>query len=235
MGTNERINEKLLDLARNRFFGKYRGIVKDNKDPTNRGRVKVYVPAVLGNLEMWALPCLPFTGENMGSYWIPEPEAGVWVEFEAGDPTFPIWVGGYWADNELPRDNQGNEVTPSIRIIRSQSGLMVSLDDQSQKITLSDENGDNFLELDVNAGKIKGNLKVVVEAPLIELVENATHPVVFGDNLVDYLNQLVQLYQTHTHPGELALGVFPVTPMPPAPPFPPAERAFLLSTKVKTG
>lgn len=82
--------------------------------------------------------------------------------------------------------------------------------------------------------KIQGTFKVVVETPLIELVENATHPVVFGDNLLQYLNQLVQLYNTHLHPGELALGVFPVTPAPPVPPFPPATPA-LLSTKVKAG
>ena len=45
-----------------------------------------------------------------------------------------------------------------------------------------------------------------VEAPQIELVENATHPVVFGD-LFNYLTQIVQIYQTHLHPGELAGGL----------------------------
>ena len=74
----------------------------------------------------------------------------------------------------------------------------------------------------------------MIEAPNIELVENATHPLVFGDNLLQYLNQLVQIYQSHVHPGELALGVFPVTPAPPVPPFPPATPS-LLSVKVKTG
>jgi hypothetical protein len=52
--------------------------------------------------------------------------------------------------------------------------------------------------------------------------------------LLLYLNQLVSLYQTHIHPGELALGVFPVTPAPPVPPLPP-PTPDLLSTKVKTG
>jgi hypothetical protein len=48
---------------------------------------------------------------------------------------------------------------------------------------------------------IKASAKAVVEAPRIELVENAAHPVVFGDNLLQYLNQLVELYQTHVHPA----------------------------------
>jgi hypothetical protein len=77
-------------------------------------------------------------------------------------------------------------------------------------------------------------LKVVVEAPQIELVENSTHPLVFGDNLLQYLNQIVQIYNTHLHPGELALGVFPVTPIIPMAPMPPATPE-LLSFKVTTG
>jgi hypothetical protein len=112
---------------------------------------------------------------------------------------------------------------------------MVTLDDDGQVVTLSDEDGSNILTIEVQQGKItvKGALKVVVEAPQIELVEDATHPVVFGDNLLQYLNQLVQLYQSHMHPGESALG-FPVTPATPVPPFPQATQA-LISTKVKSG
>ena len=236
MNTNQRINEKLLDLARNRYYGKYRGQVTENIDPTNRGRIKVTVPAILGELKVWALPCLPYTGKGVGTYWIPEIDAGVWVEFEAGDCSYPIWTGGFWADHELPKNEQSATASPSLRMIRSEKGLMITMNDDSEVITLSDKDGSNILTIDVPAGKIRieGNMKVVVEAPQIELVENATHPVVFGDNLLNYLNQLVQLYQTHTHPGEMALGVFPVTPAPPFPSFPPATPA-LLSTIVKTG
>ena len=221
--------EQLLDWVRNRYFGKYRGTVTDNNDSTNKGRVKVRVPAVLGDLETWALPCLPYAGNKVGVYMIPEAGAGVWVEFEAGDPSFPIWTGGYWADNELPTDNQGNAATPSLRILRTESGLMVALDDQGEKITISDENGDNFLTVESQAGKIKikGNTKIVVEAPAIELVENASQPVVLGNELLNFLNQLVQNISSHTHPH--ANG-------PTGPPLPPPQppTPALLSTKVKT-
>lgn len=27
---------------------------------------------------------------------VPQIGAGVWVEFERGDPDYPIWVGGFW-------------------------------------------------------------------------------------------------------------------------------------------
>ena len=113
---------------------------------------------------------------------------------------------------------------------------MITFNDDSEVLTVSDENGSNIVTIDVQSGKIKiqANLKVVVEAPLIELVENATHPLVFGDNLLQYLNQMVQIFNTHMHPGELAAGVLPVTPMIPVPPMPPATPS-LLSTKVTTG
>jgi uncharacterized protein involved in type VI secretion and phage assembly len=172
----------------------------------------------------------------MGTYLIPEVGAGVWVEFEAGDPSYPIWSGCYWGDNQTPKDNGGTAASPTLKVIRSQQGLMVTLNDTDQVITVSDQNGDNVVTIEVQSGKItvKGATKAIVEAPQIELVENATHPVVFGDELMNYLNLVVQTYATHMHPGELAAGFIPVTPAPPVPPLPPPTPA-LLSVKVKAG
>ena len=233
---DDQLVQQLLELTRNRFYGKYRGLVRDNNDPTHRGRVKLQVPAVLNELEVWAVPCLPYAGNNVGLYTIPEPGAGVWVEFEGGDPSYPIWTGGFWADNELPRNEQGNEAIPSLRILRTETGLMISFNDDAEVLTLSDQNGNNIMTFEVQQGKIRiqANLKVVIESPQIELVENAAHPLVFGDNLLQYLNQLVQIYNAHLHPGEMALGVLPVTPAIPVAPMPPATLS-LLSVKVKTG
>jgi hypothetical protein len=67
----------------------------------------------------------------------------------------------------------------------------------------------------------------------IELVQNATHPLVYGDQLLQYLTQVVSMYQSHVHPGQMA-GPIPVTPAPPAPPLP-TPTPSLLSMKVKTG
>jgi uncharacterized protein involved in type VI secretion and phage assembly len=218
-------------------YGKYRGIVTDNNDPANLGRIRSRVPEVWGDLETgWALPCAPYSGDGSGAYTVPEPGAGVWVEFEAGDISRPIWSGCWWRENQLPRNNSGALATPPIKVIRSEQGMMVTLDDSEQTIHVSDENGQNMLEIQVQSGSImiKGAVKVVVEAPQIQLVENATHPVVFGDQLLQYLNQLVQLYNSHLHPGQLAMGFLPVTPAPPVPPVAPATPA-LLSTTVKSG
>lgn len=112
----------------------------------------------------------------------------------------------------------------------------VEIKSNNKAITLTDANGNNKVDIQMQQGqlKVQAQTKVTVEAPQIELVENATHPLVYGDQLLQYLNQIVQMYATHTHPGEMALGIFPVTPMIPVPPFPPATPS-LLSMKVKTG
>jgi uncharacterized protein involved in type VI secretion and phage assembly len=231
----EEPDNHLVTWARSHYFGKNRGLVTDNADPTNRGRLKVKVPAVLGDLELWAMPCVPYGGDGVGSYNLPETETGVWIEFEAGDPSYPIWTGCFWGDEQLPEDEKGTAASPPLKIIRTKSGMLLAFDDDNQTISLSDEQGDNILSVMVTQGliKIQGKTKVVVEAPQIELVENSTHPIVFGDQLLQYVNQLVTMFNSHTHPGQMA-GNVPVTPMPPTPTWSPADTS-MLSTKVKNG
>ena len=78
----------------NQFFGKYRGTVTDIQDPLFMNRVRAKVPDVMGDLESgWAMPCLPFAGSGMGFFALPQVGAGVWIEFEHGDPDYPIWAG----------------------------------------------------------------------------------------------------------------------------------------------
>src|SRR5262245_60139013 len=220
-----------------RFFGKYRGLVTDNQDPLNLGRLKAKVHEVLLDVETgWALPALPYSGDGVGVYTVPAVEAGVWIEFESGDVSRPIWTGCWWGSNQVPKDETGAATTPAKKIIRTEEGLLLSLDDGGKTITLSDANGSNLLKFTVQQGQIKlqAATKVVVEAPQIELVQSATHPLVFGDRLLTYLNQLVSMFNSHVHPGELAVGILPVTPAPPVPPFRPATPS-LLSVKVKCG
>jgi uncharacterized protein involved in type VI secretion and phage assembly len=103
--------QQVLELIRSRFYGKYRGVVVDNRDGLkNKGRLKVKVPAVLGDEEVWALPSVPYAGKGTGLFLTPETGTGVWVEFEAGDISHPIWSGCYWADGDLdPDQNQPDQ------------------------------------------------------------------------------------------------------------------------------
>jgi uncharacterized protein involved in type VI secretion and phage assembly len=81
----------------NKYFGKYRGFVIDNVDPLQTGRLMAQVADVSGVLpSTWAMPCLPFAGALSGFYAVPEIGSQVWIEFEQGDPDYPVWVGCFW-------------------------------------------------------------------------------------------------------------------------------------------
>lgn len=85
------------------FYGKFRGIVTDNKDPLSLGRVRARVVDVLGHHDCgWALPSVPYAGDGVGLFLIAPVGAWVWIEFEHGDPEYPIWSGCFWAAGQVP-------------------------------------------------------------------------------------------------------------------------------------
>jgi len=86
-----------MSESQTKFYGKYRGMVINNIDPMQMGRIMVQVPDVLGPIpSSWAMPCFPVTGKQMGFWSIPQIGTGVWVEFEQGDPDHPIWSGCWY-------------------------------------------------------------------------------------------------------------------------------------------
>jgi len=106
-----------------KYYGKYRGTVLNNVDPLQIGRLQVQVPDVSSLIpSSWAMPCFPITGKQMGAYTIPQIGAGVWVEFEQGNPDYPIWSGcWYGSAAEVPvLALAGNPASPNILL---QTGL----------------------------------------------------------------------------------------------------------------
>lgn len=116
------------------YYGKYRGTVLNNVDPEQRGRLMLNVPDVLGSIpSSWAEPCVPLagpTGPPMGMYLVPPISAGVWVEFEHGDPSYPIWSGCRWGtQSDIPSlAKAGNPADPNI-VIQSLLQHMVMVSD----------------------------------------------------------------------------------------------------------
>jgi len=103
-----------------RRYGKYRGTVVNNIDPSQRARLQVQVPAVYGTETLnWALPCTPYAGNGEGLYMIPPVGANIWVEFEGGDIDYPIWSGGFWGEGECPGD------LPTKKLIKTPAGEVV--------------------------------------------------------------------------------------------------------------
>jgi uncharacterized protein involved in type VI secretion and phage assembly len=80
-----------------RYYGIYRGTVVNNIDPMQLGRIQAIVPDAGGvTPSSWATPCVPLAGKQMGTFLVPQIGAGVWIQFEAGDPDHPVWSGGWW-------------------------------------------------------------------------------------------------------------------------------------------
>ena len=88
----------------NRYYGLYRGTVVNNVDPMMLGRLMITVPDVGSAIpSTWAMPCVPMAGKQMGTFLIPQIGSGVWVQYEGGDPDYPVWTGGWWGNSaEVP-------------------------------------------------------------------------------------------------------------------------------------
>lgn len=123
-----------MDQARREYFGKYRGQVTDNVDPLTKGRLKVRVPQVLGSVEVWASPCVPYAGPQLGWYSMPEIDTGVWVEFEAGDPSYPIWAGFFWNDGDI----DSADADPNIKFFKTKK-TSVRIDDSNGEIVIKND------------------------------------------------------------------------------------------------
>jgi hypothetical protein len=144
------------------FFGKYRGIVVNNIDPMLRGRVQVAVPAVFGDARMaWAEPCVPFAGNGAGFFSVPPMDALVWVEFEGGDPDFPIVAGGFWGAGQVPGDGlptstvlKTGAVTLTISDLPGAGGLTIEVGPPAVAVPLKLVMNSNGIELSVGASKI---------------------------------------------------------------------------------
>ena len=129
----ERLVAEAAEYMRTRYFGKYRGLVHDIDDDDSMGRIIAQVPEVYGEegLSPWALPCVPFAGRNHGLVLLPEVGDGVWIEFEAGDISRPIWTGCWWGSDELPQPGGTQS-----RVLATSGGHKVILDDEENEFKL---------------------------------------------------------------------------------------------------
>ena len=114
-----------------KLYGKYRGAVLNNVDPMGRGRIIAEVPDALGlTPSAWAEACAPLAGVQSGVYLVPQVGAGVWIEFERGDPDFPIWTGCRWdsAADVPPLAQTGPPANPPI-VLQTPGGAALMLSD----------------------------------------------------------------------------------------------------------
>lgn len=147
----------------NQFFGKYRGTVTNNIDPLMIGRIQASVPDVLGSQDSgWALPCAPFGGSQTGFFAVPIVGAGVWIEFEHGDPDYPIWSGCFWGSSS---DRPSTLLVPLYKVmIITQGGHSILLDDTpgTGGITLQTSTGQKIV-MDATGIQIDNGLGATIK------------------------------------------------------------------------
>ena len=133
------------------FHGKFRGVVSDNRDPLMLGRIRAKVQDVFGENESgWALPALPYAGNGVGLFLIPPENASVWIEFEHGDPEYPVWTGCFWAQGESP----ASPAVAEMKVLKTDTAT----------ITLNDLPGATGITIETDMG-----MKIVIDAKGIEI------------------------------------------------------------------
>ncbi len=134
-----------------KFLGKFRGKVENNVDPMQLGRIQASVPAVLGEGKMsWAMPCVPYAGNAVGFFAIPPVGANVWVEFEGGDPDYPVWSGCFWGSGEVP----AQPAVAEMKVLKTDTGT----------ITVNDTPGAGGITIETATG-----MKIVINTQGIEI------------------------------------------------------------------
>lgn len=158
----------------NKYSSIYGGIVEDNKDPKNLGRVRITIPSVTTEfVSEWAWPAVNVAGVLSGRFEPPAEGSTCFVMFMEGDIEVPIYMGGYWPEpdgvpetpEEFRRDiptNRGYkspgghlieyddaEDTQAIRLT-SINGMKVHLDDANKLLCLETPDGNKFCLDDEN-------------------------------------------------------------------------------------
>ncbi len=138
------------------------GLVNDNQDPDNQGRVRVQLPYFGPDFVTgWARVVAPGNGQNRGFVWIPEIDDEVLVAFDHGDMLEPYVLGGLWnrIDPPPPIELDGDHHLKARQLV-SRTGQKVVFSDDSGKegILISSADGTILVQVD------SANKKVVITA-----------------------------------------------------------------------
>jgi uncharacterized protein involved in type VI secretion and phage assembly len=233
--------------------GVMQGFVSDTLDPEQLGRVKLRMPTLDQDyVSGWAFVASPMSGPSRGFFYSPEVGDEVLVAFEHGNIDHPYVIGYLYNGRQKPPESEltnrviltpgGNTLRFEDKdgekkiVLRTSAGMVLEMDEKGQKVTLSDAGGET-ITLSVKDGQIliDAGSKAIVNAPKIELVQGSTEPVILGNILSNYLDNILNTaLVTHLHAGQMCLGILPVTPAPPSTPIPPAT-AVIKSQRVTTG
>jgi hypothetical protein len=152
------------DVSAAVFPGVYAAKVEKNEDDDNLGRIVVSIPSVFGDvttdLQVTARPCFP--SEH---FFVPEKGREVWVAFENGDPTAPVWLGVVYAPGDPPAESKAKP--PTKRVVKTKAAHLIMLDDESGKEAVEIKEG-------------KGGNSIKLTADEITVSHSSGHKIVLG-------------------------------------------------------
>ena len=171
-----------------RYYSFYRGMVIDNEDPQHMNQLQVMVPQVQGGIIIWALPFDQHGGTQTGfKYLAPEIGDTVYVMFECGDPSKPLWAYHGFALDQMPEELD----SPNKMGIITPNGNIVILDETSGELNI-------FTEGNIT---IKSN-------KVIQFQNGSNDGLIKINELTNKLNQTISelealrsSFNTHTHSG----------------------------------
>ncbi|MDC0832598.1 phage baseplate assembly protein V [Geitlerinema sp. CS-897] len=167
------------------LYGVFVGIVTNNQDPDNLGRVKVRFPWLSDEVEStWARIATPMAGGDRGLYLLPEVDDEVLVAFEGGSAEFPYVLGALWNGQDAPPDSN-DDGENNVRSLTSRSGHVVRFDDTdgSEKIEILDSSGNNSITLDT------ANNTIAIVADSDITIESSNGKLVLSGNGVEISSQ----------------------------------------------
>jgi molybdopterin-binding protein len=166
--------DQLVELSEWRnehYYGIYRGTVESIEEGDNLGIISVKIPDVFGpsHTVSRVRPCSPFAGDKHGFVAIPEPGDGVWIQFEAGKTSLPVWIGFWWASGEIPE--------PKGKLVRSfitTKGHKFVLDDDQDEVTLLHSGGAEMKMTGSDVTITIGNASIEMSSSEIKLAVGPT-------------------------------------------------------------
>ena len=198
------------EMRGRRIEGIVLGIVTNNQDPENIGRVKVMFPWLEdGDESYWARVATLMAGNDRGTFFLPEVEDEVLVAFDHGDINHPYVIGTLWNGVDTPPETNENGKN-NIRKIKSRSGHEIIFDDNDEeqkekieirtnaghtivlddsaggeKIEIKDKTGNNSIVIDSvqNAIAISSQMKLSIKAQMIEIEAESMMTIKSGANL----------------------------------------------------
>ena len=99
---------------------------------------------------------------------LPDSGAAVWIEFEGGDVSYPIWSGCFWRTNELPSD-----ASPTTRGVVTSAPHKLLFDDDADEVTLTDSNNGEIVFDSSGVKTSRGSQSVLVEDSDVSINDGA--------------------------------------------------------------